>query len=432
MSDRNLDIDIGRSQLGTGVLAGVAAYVVGFLAMFLPGPIANPAAYPPRDVLNATITRNNTPEGIDPTGEEFPLTETADGFSSAGGVFYNAHFVDITFLDSRGFGSGVAVRSNVLLAEHVNGTTGLEALSGGELDIGLAGLPIPPLVLFALPVLLLALGGYLINRRTNEALPTPETAVASGSAVALGYLPLVAIGAAMIRFRTQAVIFGGIDILGAIVIAGIVYPVTFGGLGGYAWHVVRRRRNADRGARTATPEGSGRSESAAASGRAPPASGGAPAGSAAGPERGQARTPGTERGARGSTGGSQPGGGAPGTDRTNEPPATATTKRVTMTDGLAFEPETITITAGDTVRWENEGSLTFTVTAYEDTIPRGVGYFASGGFRSEEVAREAYPEGGIESGESYSHTFETPGVYEYFCVPQENAGMVGTVEVRER
>jgi len=102
-----------------------------------------------------------------------------------------------------------------------------------------------------------------------------------------------------------------------------------------------------------------------------------------------------------------------------------------MTDELSFEPETVRIAPGDTVRWENAGSLTFTVTAYEGTVPRGAAYFASGDFDSEAAARDAYPDGGIESGDAFEHTFRTPGTYEYFCVPQESAGMTGTVEVRE-
>ncbi len=102
-----------------------------------------------------------------------------------------------------------------------------------------------------------------------------------------------------------------------------------------------------------------------------------------------------------------------------------------MTDELAFEPGTVTVTVGDTVEWENAGSLTFTVTAYEERIPPGAAYFASGGFDAEAAARESYPGGKIESGDSYAHTFRTPGTHEYFCVPQEGAGMTGTVEVRE-
>ncbi|NIS35939.1 MAG: copper-binding protein, partial [Actinobacteria bacterium] len=70
------------------------------------------------------------------------------------------------------------------------------------------------------------------------------------------------------------------------------------------------------------------------------------------------------------------------------------------------------------------------VTAYEDGIPDGAEYFASGGFDSEQAARDNYPqEGDIPGGESYQYTFETTGEYEYFCIPHESADMVGTVTV---
>jgi plastocyanin len=39
---------------------------------------------------------------------------------------------------------------------------------------------------------------------------------------------------------------------------------------------------------------------------------------------------------------------------------------------------------------------------------------------------------GIEgSGFSFTHTFETPGTYEYVCEPHESLGMVGTLVVEE-
>jgi plastocyanin len=104
---------------------------------------------------------------------------------------------------------------------------------------------------------------------------------------------------------------------------------------------------------------------------------------------------------------------------------------VEMTDDLAFLPETVEITAGETVTWTNVGTYPHTVTAYEEGIPEGGEYFASGGFGSERAAR-VEPGGSVEEGESYSRTFETAGVYEYYCIPHEYAGMVGTVEVLSR
>ena len=93
-----------------------------------------------------------------------------------------------------------------------------------------------------------------------------------------------------------------------------------------------------------------------------------------------------------------------------------TTHTVDMTDGLVFDPDELTIAPGDTVVWENVGSIGHSVTAYEDDIPDEAEYFASGGFDSEQAARNAYPEGDIPGGESYQHTFEVEGEYAYFCI----------------
>jgi plastocyanin len=42
---------------------------------------------------------------------------------------------------------------------------------------------------------------------------------------------------------------------------------------------------------------------------------------------------------------------------------------VDMTDQLVFDLDAITIAPGDTIVWENVGSIGHSVTAYEDDIP---------------------------------------------------------------
>jgi plastocyanin len=106
-----------------------------------------------------------------------------------------------------------------------------------------------------------------------------------------------------------------------------------------------------------------------------------------------------------------------------------TTHTVDMTDALVFDPDTISIEPGDTVVWENVGSIGHSVTAYEDDIPEAAEFFASGGFGDEGSARTAYPEGEIGGGETYRRTFEVEGVYDYFCIPHEGVGMLGTINV---
>jgi plastocyanin len=101
---------------------------------------------------------------------------------------------------------------------------------------------------------------------------------------------------------------------------------------------------------------------------------------------------------------------------------------------VAFEPLNVTVQVGDEVVWQNTSTREHTVTAYEDGLPEGASYFASGGYGTESEARDEFYAsfgGAITSGDSYSHRFEVAGEYPYFCIPHEQAGMVGTVVVEE-
>ena len=99
----------------------------------------------------------------------------------------------------------------------------------------------------------------------------------------------------------------------------------------------------------------------------------------------------------------------------------------------AYEPAEVTVAVGDTVVWKNTSGRAHTVTAYDSGVPEGAEYFASGGFEDEGAARDAWKRGagGIVSGETYEHTFETPGEYAYVCIPHERQAMTGTVVVEQ-
>ena len=104
---------------------------------------------------------------------------------------------------------------------------------------------------------------------------------------------------------------------------------------------------------------------------------------------------------------------------------------VAMVQGQVFEPETITISAGDTVVWTNEAADPHTVTAVEDDLPADAEYFSSGDFSTEELASEpaSLSAALIVSDETYSHEFTVPGTYRYYCIPHRDSGMTGTVIV---
>jgi len=129
---------------------------------------------------------------------------------------------------------------------------------------------------------------------------------------------------------------------------------------------------------------------------------------------------------------STPTGGGTGTSTPTESGSGGggNTWTVEMNDSNVYEPAELAVRPGDTVVWENVGSADHSVTAYEDDIPDGADYWASGGFDAEDAARDAWAdEGVVAGGETYEHTFETEGVHEYFCIPHETIDMVGSVEV---
>ncbi|WP_227354211.1 cupredoxin domain-containing protein [Haladaptatus salinisoli] len=99
----------------------------------------------------------------------------------------------------------------------------------------------------------------------------------------------------------------------------------------------------------------------------------------------------------------------------------------------SFNPRKFEVKAGETVVWTNTDMRRHSVTAYQDGIPDGAEYFASGGFDSEQAARKAWQKGRgtIDPNLTFEHTFEVPGSYSYFCIPHEVDGMSGTVVVTE-
>jgi plastocyanin len=101
---------------------------------------------------------------------------------------------------------------------------------------------------------------------------------------------------------------------------------------------------------------------------------------------------------------------------------------------VAFDPAAVTVSVGGEVVWRNTSTRAHSVTAYEDALPDGATYFASGEFESESAARDGWAnglQGNVVSGDEYTHRFEVPGTYEYFCIPHERSGMVGRVVVEE-
>jgi plastocyanin len=98
----------------------------------------------------------------------------------------------------------------------------------------------------------------------------------------------------------------------------------------------------------------------------------------------------------------------------------------------SFRPATLTVAVGDSVVWRNTSKQGHTVTAYEDGLPDGAAYFATGGYDSQSTAEDAWYDsigGRLRQGDTFEHTFEIAGDHHYFCIPHESIGMAGVVTV---
>ena len=87
-----------------------------------------------------------------------------------------------------------------------------------------------------------------------------------------------------------------------------------------------------------------------------------------------------------------------------------------------FDPVGLLIRPGQTVRWINrDRANSHTATAFaaeNDDHPRRIPRGAAG-----------FDSGYLLPGETFEVTLEVPGVYDYFCIPHELAGMVGRIVV---
>ena len=81
---------------------------------------------------------------------------------------------------------------------------------------------------------------------------------------------------------------------------------------------------------------------------------------------------------------------------------------VNMEDNF-FDQANITVEPGTTVTWVQNGQNPHTTTSYDGLWDSGM------------------IEGGSDG--TFSFTFEEPGTYDYYCIPHEEMGMVGSVTV---
>lgn len=174
--------DLGDRPLVPAAAAGVAAWVLGYLFTY---------------VLVGSDVRDSGLNRFVEAVEGEPAT-----YELVGWIFYNAHLVDVVY---EGLG-GMFMPANV-----VRGSDDFTPL------------------LFALPPLLL-LGAGLAVGRYRGAVEADDGGI-TGATVVLGYLPLAVFGSFLFEVSAAGT-SGRPDLLGALVLAGVVYPVFFGAAGG--------------------------------------------------------------------------------------------------------------------------------------------------------------------------------------------------------
>jgi len=77
-------------------------------------------------------------------------------------------------------------------------------------------------------------------------------------------------------------------------------------------------------------------------------------------------------------------------------------------DNFTFTPPTVTVKAGTTVTWTNKDDIPHGIAATNNTFPRSKA---------------------LDTDDSYSFTFTTPGTYQYFCYVHPH--MTGTIVVQD-
>ncbi|WP_436909849.1 transporter [Halosimplex marinum] len=177
-----VDTDAKRAA-GRGLAGGLAAWTLGYLVVYL---------------LHGSSIQNSVGSDLLEVFTGEPVT-----WKLVGWLFYNAH--------------NVAVQVSLLGQRSVNLVAGAEE----------AALT----VLFLVPPVLLALAGAVAAWNTAA---EPTTAARNGAAVALGYLPLSAAGAVLFAIGSGDGPSAGPALVTAVLLAGAVYPLVFGAVGGLA------------------------------------------------------------------------------------------------------------------------------------------------------------------------------------------------------
>jgi len=173
-------------------VAGVVAYLVEYLVIYLWQ--ANSVRSQLRGI-NAVIQLLG--------GRAIPA------WQAVGWLFYDAHFVAFTY----------------------------PGLGGGRTATNLIPNGNAPQLLYVVPPIALLIAGYLVARYAGSV--GPGGGAIAGAAVVIGYVVLSVIGVFAFRV-TSGNAWVGPDVVTGILLAGVVYPVVLGGIGGAIAGATRR------------------------------------------------------------------------------------------------------------------------------------------------------------------------------------------------
>lgn len=151
----------------------------------------------------------------DDDGESIELQEEPSWVDSRGWLFFSTHFVE-TKIDATSTGNrGFTTTADLLEQEN-------DAY---------------PTVLYrAIPPAVLVLAGFGLASRYLDRRATAQDGARVGALVAAGYLPATFAGVLLFSFQTQYQAFSltyAVPMGSAVLLAGVVYPVIFGAIGGY-------------------------------------------------------------------------------------------------------------------------------------------------------------------------------------------------------
>lgn len=182
--------DLIKDNLTTGAALGAVSFLIGYVLTF----------------VMVTI------DGVE-TGD-------APSWKVAGWVFYGGHNVEMQSSLSGG-GESRSETFSVFAESDVSGLTST----------------VPEFVYLLVPVVVLVLAGFLLYVLVGRSLDVGG-AVGVGASVTLGYVVLSLLGTFLFEYSesvgsgdVQVTLSVGPELLTAIVIAGIVYPVLFGAVG---------------------------------------------------------------------------------------------------------------------------------------------------------------------------------------------------------